>query len=157
MAREPWHESDNPARVVRGGTWRAGIWIVAVVLFVALIGGLIWGGRVLFSPVKGAGDQELIINDGRNRVNAQEWFAGQYGQILTADRNLDQAAADLAKNPTGDFEKTNYTGLKNRCVDMVNTYNTEALKVSRGKWISPNLPQQINTTDEATNCLETTR
>ncbi len=153
--RDPWHESDNPSTVVRGGSWRIALWIVGVVAFFALLTGGIWFAKVLLSGPKGAGDQEIITNDGRNRINAQEWFAGQYGQILTADKNLDQAAANLAANPTGEFEKTNYTGLRNRCNDMVNTYNTEALKVTRGKWISPNLPERIDSTDPATDCQET--
>jgi hypothetical protein len=157
MGREPWYESPNPSRVARGGSWRIGVWIICAVVFFALLGGAIWGIKVLVSGPKGAGDQEIITNDGRNRINAQEWFQSQYGQILTADRQLDDAAANLAKNPTGDFEKTNYTGLKNRCVDMVNAYNAEANKVTRGKWMSPDLPEHIDDSDPKTDCKETVK
>ena len=146
----PWYESDKP--------WRHGLgiggWIAMTVAFFLLIGAAIWGAKVLFAPAKGAGDQELIIHDGRNRVNAQEWFAGQLGQIKAADQKLDMAADDMAANPDDRFAKTNYIGLKNRCIDMVNAYNSEANKISRGRWISPDLPQQINTSDPATDCLE---
>lgn len=156
--KEPWYESDSPGRVVRGGSWRVALWIVGVVAFVGLLGAGIWAVKVAVSGPKGAGDATRITNDGRNRVNAQEWFHSQYGQIKTADGNLDQAAANLAACPTDcedhAFHLTNYTGLKNRCVDMVNAYNAEAGKVSRGKWLDPALPQQIGNGDSATDCKE---
>jgi hypothetical protein len=128
-----------------------------VLAFIVLIVGIIYGIRVLTAPARGAGDQEIIVNDGRNRVNAQEWFESQYGQILAADAKLDQAAADVAAHPGDSFYQTNYTGLKNRCVDMVTAYNAEARKVSRGDWRSNDLPAQINATDLKTDCRETVR
>jgi hypothetical protein len=133
------------------------IWALAFIAVLALIGGGIWAVKVLTSDVKGAGDQTRITNDGRNRVNAQEWFASQYEQIRSTDRRIDQAAADKAKNPGGEFEKTNYTGLVNRCIEMVGNYNAEANKVSRGKWRSPDLPFQIDDTDPTTDCKETVK
>jgi hypothetical protein len=157
MNREPWYESTNPTRVARGASWRIAVWILAIIVFAGLISGGVWLAKVLLSEPKGAGDQELIVNDGRNRVNAQEWFASQYGQILAADRNLDEAAANVAANPDDPFYRTNYTGLKNRCVDMVTAYNAEAAKISRGKWISPDFPSRIDETDPKTDCKESAK
>lgn len=134
-----------------------GVWILAFVALAGVITAGVWGVKVLVSGPKGAGDQEIITNDGRNRVNAQEWFESQYAQILSADRNLDEAAKNLAVNPADDFWRANYTGLKNRCVDMVNAYNAEARKVSRSEWRTPDLPLQIDDSDSKTDCKETVR
>lgn len=157
MSREPWYESDNPGRVARGASWRGALWIIGIIVLVLAIGAGIWGLRVATAPIKGAGDQEIIVNDGRNRINSQEWFESQYGQILTADRNLDEAAKNLVAHPDDPFYQTNYTGLKNRCVEMVNNYNAEARKVSRGDWRDPRLPEHIGTNDPTTDCKETVR
>lgn len=155
--REPWYESDNPSRVVRGASWRTALWIIGIVIFFGALSAGIWALRVATAPIKGAGDQEIIINDGRNRINAQEWFESQYGQIKAADRKLDEAAANLARDPDDDFYRTNYTGLKNRCVEMVEAYNAEARKVSREDWRSPALPSRIDNTDPATDCKEASK
>jgi nitrate reductase NapE component len=137
--------------------WRLLIWILVAVAVIGAIGAVIWGVKVATSDVKGAGDATRITNDGRNRVNAQEWFHSQYAQIVAADKNLDEAAANLAKATTSEdkaFYQTNYTGLKNRCNEMVANYNAEANKVSRGKWLDPALPQQIDGFDTKTDCRE---
>lgn len=152
MAREPWYESNNPSRVARGASWRTALWIVAIVAFFGLLGAGIWAVKVATSDVRGAGDATTQINSGTNRINSQEWFHSQHAAILTADRNLDQAAADVAAHPGDDFYATNLTGLRNRCVEMVNNYNAEAQKVSRAKWLDPNLPVRIDDTDPATDC-----
>jgi hypothetical protein len=159
MGREPWYDSDNPSRVARGFSWRAALAVVAVVLFVGAISGGIYWFTVATSDVKGAGDQTRIVNDGQNRVNAQEWFHSQLAQIKTADKNLDDAAANLAKasnDKDREFWQTNYTGLKNRCNEMVANYNAETRKVSRGKWLDPDLPYEITDSDPATDCKPST-
>lgn len=153
--RDDIREGNAAARSVG---WRLLIWIVVAIAVVGVIGGVIWGVKVATSDVKGAGDATRITNDGRNRVNAQEWFHSQYAQIQAADKNLDDAAANLAKASTPDdkaFWQTNYTGLKNRCNEMVANYNAEAQKVSRGKWLDPSLPVAIDGFDTKTDCKET--
>lgn len=153
--RTPWYESGNPTTVVRGGTWRGALWLAIVVLIVGLIGAGIWAVRVATAEARGAGDEHMIVNDGRNRVNSQEWFAGQYGQIKAADLKLAGAKAALDANlgrPDEAFYRTNFTGLQNRCMEMVATYNAETEKVSRGKWRDPALPFQITDSDAATDC-----
>lgn len=153
--RDEWRDDIREANyVARASGWRLALWILAAVVFFGAIGGGIWAFKVANSDLKGAGDQTRIVNDGRNRVNAQEWFHGQYEQIRSTDRRIDQAAADLAAKPD-DINRTNYTGLVNRCMEMVGNYNAEARKISRGKWLDPNLPAQIDNTDPATDCRET--
>lgn len=158
-AREEWrHDIREANAVARSTSWRIALWTIAVVLFVGAISGGIWLFKVTTSDVKGAGDATRITNDGRNRVNAQEWFHGQMAQIKTADQNLDQAKADLDVATTADdkaFARTNFTGLTNRCNEMVNNYNAEAGKVTRGKWLDSTLPVSIDGNDPATDCKPT--
>lgn len=158
MSREPWYESESPGRVARGAGWRIGISILAIILFFGFISIGIWFFKVKTSDVKGAGDATAQINSGVNRVNAQEWFHGQYGQIQAADRQLDELAANLAANigkTDESFWRTNYSGVKNRCVEMVAVYNAEAQKISRAQWRDTALPIHIDTTDPKTDCRET--
>jgi hypothetical protein len=71
VAREPWYESDNPSRVARGMSWRAGVWIVCAVLFFGLLGAGIWAFRVASSDVRGQGNATQKINAADNRLFAQ--------------------------------------------------------------------------------------
>lgn len=135
--------------------WRMAIWIVIAVLFFGSIGVGIWWFKVGASDVKGSGDQTRITNDGRNRVNSQEWFEGQYQQIVSSDRRIDEAAAQLKADPKDEIAKANLAGLKNRCIEMVGNYNAETRKVSRGQWRSVDLPFTIDDTDPKTDCKET--
>lgn len=157
MPREPWYESDNPSRVVRGGSWRVALWIVGIVLFFGALSVGIWYFKVATSGVKGAGDQTRIVNDGQNRIAAQEAFEALYAQIKAYDRNLDQAAKDKAEHPGDPFYATNYSGLVKTCNDAVAQYNADARKVTRAKWISPDLPYEIDLNDPATDCKETAK
>jgi hypothetical protein len=134
-----------------------GAWIVGVVVFFGLIGVGIWGFKVATSGIKGEGDQTRIVNDGRNRVGAQESFEALYQQIQAYDRNLDQAAKDKAEHPGDSFYATNYSGLVKQCNDAVGQYNADARKVSRAKWLSKDLPYEIDQNDVRFDCLETPR
>lgn len=134
------------------------IWIAVLVGVFALLGAITWGVKVATSDIKGAGDQTRIVNDGRNRINAQEWFAGQYEQIKSTDRRIGEASAALAKAPDDEIAKTNYAGLVNRCMEMVGNYNAEANKVSRGKWLDSAIyPFQIDNNDPTTDCKESAK
>lgn len=157
MAREPWYESDNPSRVARGFSWRLAAWIVAAVVFVGALSGGVWWFKVATSDIKGAGDATRQINSGKNRIAAQETFEALYAQIQAYDRNLDQAARDKAEHPGDDFYATNYSGLVKQCNDAVGQYNADARKVSRAKWLSPDLPYEIDINNPATDCKESAK
>lgn len=154
---DPWYDTHDPAKAARGASWRLAVAFFVLLAFVAAVGGVIWALKVATSGVKGAGDQVRITNDGRNRVNAQEWFEGQFELIKATDRKLTLAAADKAAQPRDAFAATNYTGLVNRCQDIVAAYNAEANKVSRAAWRSLSLPAQIDNNDPATDCKEGAR
>jgi hypothetical protein len=157
VAREPWYDSPNPTRVARGFSWRLAIWIVAAVVFFGLISMGIWTFKVSTSEVKGAGDATRRINGGDNRIAAQESFEALYAQIQAYDRNLDQAAKDKAEHPNDSFYATNYSGLVKTCNDAIGQYNADARKVSRAKWLTDDLPYEIDLSNPATDCKETAK
>jgi hypothetical protein len=155
--REAWKDTDDPDVFVRGAAWRIFVWTCVTVVGAAIIiGGIYWVG-VATSGIKGAGDQELITNSGQNRVNSQEWFESQHGQIVSADQKLDglkaQVTASIGK-PDESWHATNYVGAQNRCIDMREAYNAEARKVSRGEWRSATLPIHLSQDDSAYDCKE---
>lgn len=152
--KEPWYESDNPSRVIRGGTWRAGLWLLVVVAILGVIGGVVWAVKVALAPVKGAGDVYRKQQDANNRIFAQEHFQQLYNQIVAYDRQLDQAAADKAEHKGSDFYATNYSGLVKICLDAVGQYDADANKITQAQWRDTTLPYQIDTTDPATDCKE---
>jgi hypothetical protein len=155
VEREPWYESSNPSRVVRGGAWRLAVWILMVIAFFALVSGVVWGVQVLISGPKGAGDQERINNSANNRIFAQQHFFDLYNELLAYDQQLDQAAADKAEHPGDQFFATNYSGLVKACIDARNQYNGDANKVTLERWRDPGLPFQIDATNPKTDCKET--
>lgn len=150
--REEWREVDS---VSRSAGWRIGVWILVFVLFGGILTGGIWWFKVATSEVKGAGDATRQINSGKNRIAAQETFEALYQQIQTYDRNLDQAAKDKAEHPGDSFYATNYSGLVKQCNDAVGQYNADARKVSRAKWLTEDLPFEIDLNNPLTDCHET--
>lgn len=157
MSREPWYESENPTRVGMGFSWRFALWLIAAVLLIAAISIGVWAFRVGTSEVKGAGDAEIQINSGKNRIAAQEVFEAMYAQIQVYDRNLDQAAADKAANPSDAIIAQNYSGLVMICNDAVGQYNAEARKVGSAKWLTNDLPFEIDQTNPLFDCKESSK
>jgi hypothetical protein len=139
------------------GASRTILLVVLALIVTGIIGGVWWGVKVATSDAKGAGDAQIKINSGDNRINAQETFEQLYQQIQAYDRNLDQAAADKAEHPGDSFYATNYSGLVKTCNDAVFQYNAEARKVSRAKWRDPALPFEIDTANLLTDCKETAK
>ena len=140
---------------------RAGLslaaWIVIGVLFVIALSAGIWAFNVATSDVKGKGDATRQINSGKNRIASQETFEALFGQIKAYDRNLDQAAQDKKEHPGDSFYATNYSGLVKQCNDAVAQYDADAKKVSRAKWLTDDLPFQIDQNDPTTDCKESTK
>ena len=158
MDRDQYRRDVRDANFVARRTFPSALlWLFVAVLVFSGIGVAVWYFGVATSGVKGAGDATKITNDGRNRVNAQEWFATQYELIRSTDRRIDEAAAARKAKPGNDIAETNYQGLKNRCMEMVGNYNAEAQKVSRAQWRDPNLPTQIDDSDPKTDCKETAK
>lgn len=152
MDRNDRRELDS---VGRYGVSRAIAVIVIFVVVAVVLTGIGWGIKVATSDVKGAGDATVKINSGENRIAAQEAFEELYAKIQSYDKNLDQAAADKAEHPGDDFFATNYSGLVKTCNDAVQQYNADARKVSRAKWLTDDLPYEIDQTDTRFDCKET--
>lgn len=132
-------------------------WIVVIIVAAAAISAAIWGIKVAISGVKGTGDVQRKTNDANNRIAAQEHFEALYGEIKAYDQQLDQAAADKKDNPGNQYFATNYSGLVKQCIDARNQYNADANKVTQAKWLSSDLPYQIDATTPETDCKENSK
>lgn len=150
-----WYDSDNPSTLVRSGGWRMAIFIVAAVVFFGLLGWGIWAVSVGTSDIKGKGDAYKAKNDGTNRVLQQERFEDLYNEILAADKNIDVMKEALDLSPDSQVAKTNYSGVKSHCNDVVAEYNANSEKYSAKDFKRVDLPYQIDDTDPRTDCKET--
>jgi hypothetical protein len=130
------------------------LWVIGIIAILGLIGGGIWGFKVLTSDVRGAGDVVRKTNDANNRIFAQQHFQEIYNEIKAYDQQLDQAAADKAANPGDRYYAINYSGLVKQCIDARAQYDADANKVTQARWRDPELPQQIDITDPTTDCKE---
>lgn len=146
-----WYDSDNPSTVVRGATWRAILWVLAVLLVVALVSIGVWGFKVATSDVKGQGDAVRTKNDSVNRIAKQELFEDYFADIQATDAKIGPAAEAAKADPTT-VNKTNLTGLVNYCLDVVGDYNAESRKYTAADFRAVDLPYQIDTTNPSTDC-----
>lgn len=131
-----------------------GVWIAVIIAFLGLIGGGMYWIKVATAPATGWGDQQIIVNDGRNRVNAQEWFAGKYGYIKAQDAKLANMREQLEATkgaPDEGMWRASLSGAINLCLQAVEEYNAESAKISRGRWKSPDMPFSLPD-GEATDC-----
>lgn len=149
---QKWYDSDNPSTVVRGGTWRAMIWVLSIIAFFVIIGLLSWGFKVFTAPVKGQGDAYREQQSSTNRIASQARFEDLYQEILQSDAKLAPAKAALDVNPKDPIKSTEYTGLMNYCLDVVGDYNAEARKYLAKDFRAIDLPPQIDPLDPATDC-----
>lgn len=152
MSRTPWYESDNPSTLARGGGWRLGVIIVAVVAFVLVVSAAVWGIRVATSDVQGRGDAVRAKNDGQNRVLASERFEDTYQEILAADRRIDTLADAAAADPGSQVAATNLTGAITYCQGVVGDYNADARKYTSAEFRAADLPAQIDNVAADTDC-----
>lgn len=132
-------------------------WVLIVIVVAVAISVGIWALKVATSGVKGAGDTQRKVNSANNRIAAQEHFEALLGQVKAYDQQLDQAAADKKANPGDRYFAVNYSGLVKQCIDARNQYNADANKITQAKWLSSDLPYQINPTAPETDCKEQTK
>lgn len=151
MDRRDKREIDSYARF---GASRVIIYIAVFVAVAGILAAITWGIKVATSEVKGAGDATVKINSGDNRIAAQETFEKLYAQIQAYDKNLDQAAADKAAHAGDAWYAENYSGLVMQCNNAVFQYNADARSVSRAKWLSEDLPYEIDQKDPRFDCKE---
>lgn len=152
--REDDFEHKPVRQTAKGIGWVGVLAAVAVVVF----GGLaiaIWGFGVFTSDVKGRGDAEVIKNDARSRIRAQEGFEKLYQDIQAADRNLTTTAEALRAKPNGDLKlETELLGQKHQCAGLVADYNAKARSFTQEDFRAADLPPVLGITDPTMDCKE---
>lgn len=145
----------KPTRVAAKWTVRAWL-ITSLAIALAIVTGvIIWGLRVGASDVKGRGDAEIIKNDARNRIRAQEGFEKLFANIQTADRNLTTTAELLKSKPNGDLKlETELLGQKHHCAGLVAEYDAKARSFTQEDFRAADLPGKISSADPTTDCEE---
>lgn len=144
----------KPTRTAVKGTVHVGIWIGVVIVVFGGIAIAVWGFGVGTSDIKGRGDAEIIKNDARNRIRAQEGFETMWNTVITADKNLTLTAEALAKTPDSAKLQTELTGQQMICNDAVGIYNAAARKFTQEEFRAADLPVQIDITKSETDCKE---
>ena len=144
----------KPTRTTIKWTTRAWVVVVVIVALGLVLGAGIWALKVATSDVKGRGDAEVIKNDARNRIRAQEGFEKLFTDIQAADRNL-TTTADALKRKPGDVKlETELLGQKHYCAGLVADYDAKARSFSQQDFRSAELPAKISETDGTTDCRE---
>jgi hypothetical protein len=149
--RQPWHESDNPSTVVRGATWRGGLWLLAVVVIALVIGGIVWGINTLVAEPKGRGDAYRNKESGVHRVFAQEAFEKRYADIEATRAKIRTALQVPAADRTGEQE-IRLEGLRSYCATVTGDYNAAARSYSQQDFRAADLPARL---DATTDCEPT--
>ena len=153
MAKEPWYEQDDPAKVARSAGWRIGVWIGVIIVVCALVSGVVWGIGVGLSNINGKGNAIKTKNDAKNRIQAQELFVQTYNDIQAQVKNVKIAKrAYQARN--GAFERTNYFGAQQVCQQAVADYDALVRKYTAQDFRPADLPAQIDESDPAFNCQQ---
>lgn len=146
--------NEKPVRTTARGMLRVALLVGLAIVLVAALGGAVWFAKVQLSDTKGAGDAEIIKNDARNRIRAQEGFEDKFAAIITADKNLNLTAEALQSKPNDVKLNTELTGQKMICNDLVGQYDSAARKFSQEEFRAADLPAQIDSSNPATDCKE---
>jgi hypothetical protein len=151
VSRTPYYQSDNPTKVAWGVGWRSVAAVVLAIVVVGIIGAGTWAVKVATSDTRGRGDATQIKNDARNRINAQTNFEQLYADIKASDAKIDVLDAAAKADPTVE-NRTNATGIRTYCLAVVGQYNADARSYASADFRAADLPDQIDTTDPATDC-----
>jgi len=152
MAKQEWYDSENPSTVVRGGTVRVMLWIGVVVVFFGVLGGAIWGVRVMTSDTAGKGNAVIQKNDANNRIAAQQRFEQLYQDIVASDRKITAAQQAVDAAPNDKTAQQNLTGTINYCISVVGDYNALTRSYTAEDFRAIDLPAQIDNSDPTTDC-----
>lgn len=146
----------KPVRQTAKGLGWVGVLVVVAIIVFGGIGVAFWTGKVATSDVKGRGDAEVIKNDARNRIRAQEGFEKLFADIQAADRNLTITAEALRAKPSGGDLKleTELIGQKHHCAGLVADYDAKARQFSQQDFRAADLPAKIDQLDGTTDCRE---
>lgn len=119
--------------------------ISAGLAFVA-VGGIIagcYGGKVLLSPVKGAGDVIIQQNDADSMINAQRELQDRYHGLAAACTKIEIVKIARDEDPNNFVAKTNYTAAKAHYVNLVGEYNALTQKYLAQNVLG-NLPERVS-------------
>jgi hypothetical protein len=144
----------KPTRTTIKWTTRAWIVVIVIVGLALVLGAGVWLLRVATSDVKGQGDAEIIKNDARNRIRAQEGFEQLYQDVVAADKNVNLTAEALKLDPASVKLKTELNGQRQFCNDLVGKYNAKARSFTQEEFRAADLPLELATTDPAVDCKE---
>lgn len=147
--------SAKPTRTTAKWTVRAWLIVLLIVMLASATVAVLWALRVGTSDVKGRGDSEIIKNDAKNRIRAQEGFWDKYQAIVVADQKI-TAHGELLKARPGDLKlETELIGLRQICLSAVGTYNATARKFTQQDFMDAELPAQVDDTSPANlDCKE---
>jgi len=135
--------------------WSAGRWAVTIIIGTIILSGLLYTLKIVTADARGRGDQHLIVNDGRNRVNAQEAFHDLYNEITSLDDRIEVTAEQLAGTTTAEdrrYLQQTLEGQMSRCLEVIGRYNAQSDQVTRARWRDATLPYKIDKTDPETDC-----
>lgn len=153
--------NEKPTRTAARGIRHVWLLVLLVLALAAVTGIAVWTFNVVTSGVKGEGDAQIIKNEAKNRIRAQEGFEDKYAAIVTADQNINLTADALKLSPQSEKLSIELTGQKMICNDLVGRYNAAARKFTQGEFRDAELPPAIGTADvpanEQTDCKENTK
>jgi hypothetical protein len=147
-----WTEQENPDRL----GFSIGIRVALIFLVVAIIGLMVWGFRVVTSPVKGEGDATIQKNSAANRIAARQEYQNIYEDIQGSDQRIDVYAETYAADKSS-VNLTNLTGAKTYCLSRVRDYNALSKKYLSADFRPETLPAQIDMLDPAFDCKESSK
>lgn len=131
------------------------VWIlIASIIGVIVVVFASWGFAVVTSGFFGSGNAIIKKNTANNRIAAQERFEQLYQDIKAADRRITQAKAASEAKPKDKTLLTNYTGTVNFCYQLVADYNANSRKYTQEDFRAIDLPYQIDSYDQTTDCKE---
>ncbi len=149
---------EKPTRTTAKWVVRGWVIVVIVIALGLVTGAVVWGLRVGTSDVKGRGDAEIMKNDARNRIRAQEGFEKLFADLKIADQQLNVTADLLRTKPGGDLKlETELLGQKHFCLGLVSEYNAKARSFSQQDFRDAELPREIDQSAESTDCKETAK
>lgn len=153
--------NEKPTRTAAKGISRVWLLVLLVLTLTVVTGVAVWGFNVVTGGVKGEGDAQIIKNEAKNRIRAQEGFEDKYAAIVTADRNLNITADALKLSPQSEKLSIELTGQRMICNDLVGRYNAAARKFTQAEFRDAELPPAIGTADfpadESTDCEENSK
>jgi hypothetical protein len=140
--------------------WRwasKGLGIIVMLLVVSgLISAAVWTIGVATSDTKGRGEQIKQNNSNLNRTEQQAAFEDLYAQIVSLDQRIDLASdvvkSDEAAGRDSTISRQNLVGAENVCLEAIGTYNANSHKTLAKDWQRPDLPDQIDQLNPATDC-----